>query len=578
MILGLVGSSTVVSAAGPGFWHTSGSRILDSNNETVRMAGINWFGFETSNLAPHGLWARNYKSMLDQIKSLGFNTIRLPYSDDIFKTAATPAGVDFVLNPDLVGLSPLQIMDKIVAYSGQIGLRILLDRHRPDSGGQSPLWYTAAVSEQTWINNWVALATRYRGNSTVIGADLHNEPHGGVTWGSGVTSTDWRLAAQRAGNAILAANPDLLIVVEGIDAVNNQFYWWGGNLMAAGAFPVQLSVPNKLVYSAHDYPSSVAPQPWFSAPDYPANLPAVWDKHWGYLVKQGTAPVLLGEFGTHLATASDAQWLAALTQYLQDNPTISWTFWSLNPNSGDTGGILNDDWTTVNTAKMAYLKPILFPLDTTSAPPPPPPILALETSASSVTVPEGSTASFTVTLSSAPVANVSVTTLRSSGDTDLSVSSNATLTFTPVNWNVAQTVTLAAAVDADTVNSSANFSVGATGVTGLTIVATEKDKDTASQAAKLTLATQSEWAGGFTALVTLQNTGTIPLNPWSILITFDNPFALTNSWSANLTKSGNTLIAKPLDWNAVIPPNASVTFGIQISYTGAKPVATATLQ
>ncbi len=42
----------------------------------------------------------------------------------------------------------------------------------------------------------------------------------------------------------------------------------------------------------------------------------------------------------------------------------SWTFWSWNPNSGDTGGILANDWRTVNQNKMAYLTPIEFDLDT----------------------------------------------------------------------------------------------------------------------------------------------------------------------------------------------------------------------
>src|SRR5262249_25040962 len=41
---------------------------------------------------------------------------------------------------------------------------------------------------------------------------------------------------------------------------------------------------------------------------------------------------------------------------------ISWTWWSWNPNSGDTGGILNDDWTTVNQAKVTLLQPAEFPL------------------------------------------------------------------------------------------------------------------------------------------------------------------------------------------------------------------------
>jgi hypothetical protein len=39
---------------------------------------------------------------------------------------------------------------------------------------------------------------------------------------------------------------------------------------------------------------------------------------------------------------------------------MSWTFWSWNPNSGDTGGILADDWRTINGNKMTYLTPIEF--------------------------------------------------------------------------------------------------------------------------------------------------------------------------------------------------------------------------
>ena len=39
----------------------------------------------------------------------------------------------------------------------------------------------------------------------------------------------------------------------------------------------------------------------------------------------------------------------------------SWTFWTMNPNSGDTGGILQDDWTTVNEWKMDVLRPHFAP-------------------------------------------------------------------------------------------------------------------------------------------------------------------------------------------------------------------------
>lgn len=364
----------VMNAAGVGYWHTSGNRILDQNNQPVRIAGVNWFGFETATYAPHGLWARGYKEMLDQIKSLGYNTIRLPYSNQLFDSGSTPNGIDFAKNPDLQGLNGLQIMDKIVAYAGQKGLRIILDRHRPDSAGQSELWYTAAYPESRWISDWQMLAGRYNGNSTVIGADLHNEPHGRACWGCGDTSVDWRLAAERAGNAILSVNPNWLIFVEGVESYNGVYYWWGGNLMGAGAHPVRLSLSDRLVYSAHDYPASVYPQSWFNHPNYPTNLPALWDERWGYLHKNNIAPVLLGEFGTKLQTTSDQQWLDTLVSYLGTGVAgINWTFWSWNPNSGDTGGILLDDWITVNQQKHNKLVPIQFPLDGTIPTPTPTP-------------------------------------------------------------------------------------------------------------------------------------------------------------------------------------------------------------
>src|SRR3954447_8946771 len=82
-------------AAGSGYWHTSGTTIVDSANQPLRIAGVNWFGFETGNYAPHGLWTRDYRSMLDQIKATGYNTIRLPYSSQLFDAGSIPNGIAF---------------------------------------------------------------------------------------------------------------------------------------------------------------------------------------------------------------------------------------------------------------------------------------------------------------------------------------------------------------------------------------------------------------------------------------------------------------------------------------------------
>ncbi|GHH82425.1 endoglucanase [Streptomyces sulfonofaciens] len=359
------------TGTGTGYWHADGSRLLDAGGTPVRMTGINWFGAETGNYLPHGLWARNYQDMIDQMADLGYNTLRLPYSNEMLRQGSTPNGIDYTKNPDLKGLSGLEVLDRIIDHAGSRGLRVVLDRHRPDAAQQSPLWYTAAYPESVWIDDWKSLARRYAGNTTVIGADLHNEPHAvqggtGACWGCGDQATDWRLAAERAGNAILSVNPNLLVIVEGVDCVPGTGEpgcgWWGGNLSGARQYPVRLDVPGRLVYSAHEYATSVSRQPWFDDPSFPDNMPALWDHFFGYLEKEDIAPVLVGEFGSTLQDPRDGEWLAALMRYMGTGTGgMDFTYWSLNPNSGDTGGILQGDWTTVDTRKQSYLDPYLIP-------------------------------------------------------------------------------------------------------------------------------------------------------------------------------------------------------------------------
>lgn len=345
-----------------GFFKNSGAKLVDAKNQEVRLTGVNWFGMETSSFAPHGLWARNWQEMMDQMAKAGFNTLRLPYSNQLFDASSVPNGIDYSKNADLVGLNGLQIMDKIIEGAGKRGMKVILDRHRPMADAQSELWYTDKVSEQRWTGDWVMLANRYKGNTTVIGADLHNEPRGQATWGDGNVKTDWRLAAERAGNAILEANPDWLIIVEGIEKYKNDYYWWGGNLGYAREFPIRLSNPAKLMYSAHEYGPGVYNQSWFSAKDFPNNLANLWNTHWAYVQQEGMAPLLMGEFGGRsVGQDTEGTWQRTLMSFLKDN-NISYTYWSWNPNSGDTGGILKDDWSSIDDAKLKVLADYQWPM------------------------------------------------------------------------------------------------------------------------------------------------------------------------------------------------------------------------
>lgn len=563
------------TGAAPGWLSTSGNQIVDSAGHSVQIAGVNWFGFESSTLAPHGLWTRGYKDMMDQMVDLGFNTIRLPFSSEMLHTSAAPNGIDFNKNPDLKGLSALQIMDKIVDYAGELGLKIILDHHRSDSGAgtsENGLWYNSQYTQAAWVADWKMLAARYADDPTVIGADLHNEPYNG-TWGGG-GAKDWALAAETAGNAIGTVNPNWLIFVEGVGTYKGESYWWGGNLMGVRDRPIDLALDGKLVYSAHDYPNSVYKQPWFQGADFPANLPAKFDQMWGYIYKEGIAPVWIGEFGTKLVDPKDAPWLEAITSYLGgdfDNDGTSdlapgqkgpsWTFWSWNPNSGDTGGILTDDWTGVNQTKMGYLTPIEYQFHD-------------DTSDGSGT--GGPTATFVLTLSEAATHEVTVdyqTVYGEAGAADF-VASNGHVTFAAGEQS--KTITIEITPD-KLVEGNEHFGVVLTNAAGATIsratgTATIVDDDAAvaptptptpaqsPDDVDAVLAIVNSWSGGFNGSVTLENDGTSDVTAWQVRIETSNQ--ITDIWNAVIVShDASGYVIGNTSYNGTIAHDGAISFG-----------------
>lgn len=343
---------------------TRGSEIVDAAGQPVLLRGVNWFGLETETNSPHGLWARDYKEMLGQIKGLGYNVIRLPYSVQGLR-AAEVSGINFAIgsNQELQGKKPIEVMDAVIQEAGRQGLMVLLDSHRLNNQRIPELWYGDGFTEEDWISTWTMLAERYKNQSHVIGADLKNEPHGKASWGTGDRATDWRLAAERAGNAILRVNRNWLIVVEGVE--NNVpgqrlKHWMGGNLEGVKRFPVRLAVQNRVVYSPHEYGAGVFQQPWFSAIDFPRNLTTRWEQGFFYIVRQKIAPIFVGEFGGRQVDEKSKEgiWQRRFVDYLKRNQ-LGFAYWSWNPNSQDTGGILQDDWVAIDQPKQKLLNQLL---------------------------------------------------------------------------------------------------------------------------------------------------------------------------------------------------------------------------
>jgi endoglucanase len=343
---------TSLPPTGNGVYSTGSGKIF-KNGVAIQLRGVNWFGMEDQTLRLQPLWDKSYKSQVDQMKSLGFNAIRFPICPGTLQNREV-GYINTSSNPDLAGKKSLEIMDIVLNYANSKQMFILLDHHRPDCNSISELWYVGGYTETQWINDLTFMAKRYAGLEYFMGIDLKNEPHGSATWGTGDVSKDWNLAAERAGQAVLAANNKIVVFVEGVGnnptcSDNTNSHWWGGNLQPINCKPIDpAKIPmNKLVLSPHVYGPDVYNQPYFSDPTF-ANMPAIWEKHFGFLTSKGYT-VIPGEWGGKYGNGGDSRdraWQDALANWMVSKKICSSFYWSWNPTSGDTGGILKDDWST----------------------------------------------------------------------------------------------------------------------------------------------------------------------------------------------------------------------------------------
>ncbi|MFD6885677.1 glycoside hydrolase family 9 protein [Streptomyces sp. NPDC059957] len=183
-----------------------------------------------------------------------------------------------------------------------------------------------------------------------------------------------------------------------------------------------------------------------------------------------------------------------------------------------------------------------------------------------VTVPEGGSAPVGVRLSAAPAQNVTVTVARNSGDQDLSAA--ASLVFTPADWATAQQVSVFAAQDADGSSGSATFTVGGPGVQPATFTATEADDDASAASCTVAYRIDNAWGNGFTATVTVKNTGTSAISGWTLGWSFAGDQRISNAWNATVSQAGSTVTARDAGWNGTLVPGGSVSFGFQATYSG----------
>jgi Cellulose binding domain/Putative Ig domain len=84
----------------------------------------------------------------------------------------------------------------------------------------------------------------------------------------------------------------------------------------------------------------------------------------------------------------------------------------------------------------------------------------------------------------------------------------------------------------------------------------------------VTYSTQSQWAGGFTANVTLTNTGAASWTSWKLSFTYPGDQKVTSSWNTgSLSQSGQSVTVTNASYNGAVAPAASTSFGMQGTWT-----------
>lgn len=328
----------------------------------------------------------------------------------------------YMFNPDFCDengntMDSMGIFDVLMKKCKKYGIKALIDIHSPashNSGHNYELWYYEPSSKTAddmavgkyskekitydmWIESITWLAEKYKNDDTIIAYDLKNEPHGkrgydGTTcptdiakWDDSEDQNNWAFAATECGNSILDVNPNALILIEGVEqypktekgytydtpdiweapADVSPWYvgWWGGNLRGVKDYPIDFgskSRNSQIVYSPHDYGPSVYNQTWFDK-DFTTQtlLDDYWYDTWAYINDQDIAPLLIGEWGGHMDGDKNQKWMELLRDYMVDNH-INHTFWCLNPNSGDTGGLLDSSFKVWDDEKYNLFEPSLW--------------------------------------------------------------------------------------------------------------------------------------------------------------------------------------------------------------------------
>jgi endoglucanase len=334
---------------------TQGRHVVDAHGRRFKLASVNWYGASDELFVPGGLDTQHRDTIAQAIKRLGFNSVRLPYADELVMKNPTIDAELVSANPDLAGKRALDVFEAVVKALTDAGIAVIVNNHITSATwccGADPCdaaWandYLGPIcrvkqTEEEWIQHWETIMQPLLNNSLVIGVDLRNEVRG--LWGT-MPWSSWAAAAEKCGNRLLKMNENWLVVVEGTESSND--------LSHVRERPVKLDLEHRVVYSAHVYGWSGwgSTEGRFLQRTY-ESFAETMRHNWGYLLEGDVAPVWVGEIGAGRdPNVGSANYWQNLMRYLK-GVDADFGYWAINPrkpagNVTETYSLVEDDWVT----------------------------------------------------------------------------------------------------------------------------------------------------------------------------------------------------------------------------------------
>ncbi|XP_061346990.1 glycosyl hydrolase 5 family protein-like isoform X2 [Gastrolobium bilobum] len=343
--------------------YTNGRWIVNEDGKRVKLACVNWVS-HLDTLVAEGLSHQPLDVISKGIKSKGFNCVRLTWplvlvtNDSIssltvrqsFKNLGLVQYINGILanNPSIIDLPLIKAYQEVVKSLGDNEAMVVLDNHVTQPGwccsnsDGNGFFEDQFFDPDLWIMGLTKMATIFNGVTNVVGMSLRNELRGPKQ-----NLNDWYRYMQKGAEAVHAANPNVLVILSGLN--------FDTNLAFLGNQPVKLSFNGKLVFEVHWYSFSDG-EAWKSGnPNQVCGQVRgnMMTKSW-FLLDQGW-PLFVSEFGVDLrgTNVNDNRYLNCFMAVAAELD-FDWALWTLVGSyyirQGVIGmieyyGLLNSDWT-----------------------------------------------------------------------------------------------------------------------------------------------------------------------------------------------------------------------------------------